>query len=65
MYYIKNEKGYFLPNGYGYTKDKAQAGVFGIDELDQFVSLDGCTLYQAEELKDPNSPDITFILNRR
>lgn len=49
QYYIKSEKGYWLPRGSGYTSDKKQAGVFTIQEMaDQNLSLDGCTLERAE-----------------
>lgn len=43
MYYIKSEKGYWLPGGYGYTKNKADAGVFTLADMQQ-LALDGCTL---------------------
>lgn len=47
MYYIKNEKGYWLPGAYGYTQDKAKAGVFSLIDMER-LALDGCTLEAAE-----------------
>ena len=47
MYYIKNEKGYWLPGAYGYTQDKAKAGVFSLADMER-LALDGCTLEAAE-----------------
>ena len=47
MYYIKSEQGYWLPSGYGYTKSKAEAGVFSLLDLEH-LALDGCTLEAAE-----------------
>lgn len=43
MYYIKSKKGYWLPGAYGYTKNKADAGVFTLADMQQ-LALDGCTL---------------------
>lgn len=43
MYYIKNEKGYWLPGAYGYTRNKAEAGTFSLSEMEA-LALDGCTL---------------------
>lgn len=43
MYYIKSEKGYWLPGGYGYTKNKADAGIFSLADMEMLV-IDGCTL---------------------
>ncbi len=46
MYYIKSEKGYWLPGGYGYTRNKAEAGVFSLADMAR-LALDGCTLEEA------------------
>lgn len=43
MYYIKNEKGYWLPGAYGYTPNKAEAGTFSLADMET-LALDGCTL---------------------
>mgnify|MGYP006894384825 FL=1 len=47
QYLIKSERGWWLPKGYGYTKDRAQAGRFTLADMAAF-NLDGCTLYKAE-----------------
>lgn len=43
MYYIKSDKGYWLPGAYGYTQDKSKAGVFSLSDMER-LALDGCTL---------------------
>lgn len=43
MYYIKTEKGYWLAGGYGYTRNKTDAGVFSLADMER-LHLDGCTL---------------------
>jgi len=48
MYYIKNEKGYWLPGAYGYTQKKAEAGVFSLADMAR-LALDGCTLEEAQQ----------------
>lgn len=49
MYYIKSEKGYWLENGFGYTKNKKEAAVFTLIQMEALrLNLDGCTLYAAE-----------------
>ena len=49
MYYIKSQKGYWLPKGYGYTDDKEKAGRFTYKDMhDLSLNLDGCTLLEAE-----------------
>lgn len=47
MYYIKNEKGYWLPGAYGYTQNKLKAGVFSLSDMET-LALDGCTLERAD-----------------
>jgi len=47
QYLIKSERGWWLPKGYGYTQDRAQAGRFTLADMEAF-NLDGCTLYKAE-----------------
>lgn len=47
MYYIKSKKGYWLPGAYGYTRNKAEAGVFSLADMET-LALDGCTLEAAE-----------------
>jgi hypothetical protein len=47
-YHIKSERGYWLPGGYGYTQDHAEAGVFSLADMEAF-NLDGCSLERAAE----------------
>lgn len=51
MYYIKTglESGleYWKPKGYGYTKNREEAGVFTLKDMEK-LNLDGCTLERAE-----------------
>ena len=47
QYLIKSERGWWLPKGYGYTQDRAQAGRFTLADMEA-MNLDGCTLYKAE-----------------
>jgi hypothetical protein len=47
-YYIKNENGYWLPGGYGYTQETGDAGVFSLADM-AALNLDGCTLERAAE----------------
>lgn len=55
MYYIKSEKGYWLPKGYGYTDCKTKAGAFTLKDMDLFgLNLDGCTL----EVLNSNQRDL-------
>lgn len=42
-YLIKSDKGYWLPQGMGYTRSEREAGRFNTDDLALF-NLDGCTL---------------------
>lgn len=61
-YYVKNEKGYYVQSGYGYTQSKEEAGEFTIDDL-KGLNLDGCTLYEVPDPWDKNpsnSEDIPF-----
>ena len=51
MYYIKNEKGYWLPSAYGYTNDKSEAGLFSLADMAN-LSIDGCTLELAHQYND-------------
>lgn len=45
MYYIKSEKGYWKPQGYGYTDCKNKAGLFTFEDMERLgLNLDGCTL---------------------
>jgi len=44
-YVIESAKGFWLPGGYGYTKDFAKAGRFPASELVKY-NLDGCTLHR-------------------
>lgn len=46
MFYIKSDKGYWLPGAYGYTQDKQKAGVFSLADMER-LALDGCTLEAA------------------
>lgn len=48
MYYIKSDKGYWLPNAYGYTRSKAEAGTFSLADMEK-LALDGCELEVAHE----------------
>lgn len=49
-YFIKSEKGYWLPRGEGYTKDVDKAGRFTLEEMIGFgFNLDGCTLTRVME----------------
>lgn len=45
-YYIKSEKGYWLPKGMGYTQKQSEAGVFSLRDMES-LNLDGCTLESA------------------
>lgn len=47
QYLIKSERGWWLPKGYGYTQDLAQAGRFTLEDMAAF-NLDGCTLYATQ-----------------
>lgn len=50
MYYIKSEKGYWLPNAYGYTDSKDKAGLFSFDDMSRLrLNLDGCTLELSQD----------------
>ncbi|ENZ4659781.1 hypothetical protein ACGLYR_004591 [Escherichia coli] len=46
-YYIKTGPKYWKPRGCGYTKNRAEAGVFTLKDMEAF-NLDGCTLERAE-----------------
>ena len=46
MYYIKTGLDYWKPKGYGYTKNRDEAGVFTLKDMEAF-NLDGCTLERA------------------
>ena len=54
IYLIENEKGYWLPGGFGYTKDESEAGRFSMSDLAQF-NLNACTLTLYRE-KKPRGP---------
>lgn len=43
VYLIKSDKGYWLPGGFGYTSNKAEAGRFSVADMAS-LNLDGCTL---------------------
>ena len=43
-YRIESHKGYWLPNGFGYTPNKSEAGVFTLADMDG-LNLDGVTLW--------------------
>lgn len=43
VYLIKSDKGYWLPDGFGYTSNKAEAGRFSVADMAS-LNLDGCTL---------------------
>ena len=47
MYYIKTGLEYWKPKGYGYTKNREEAGVFTLKDMEH-LNLDGCTLERAE-----------------
>lgn len=40
-------RGFWLPGGLGYTKNKAEAGRFSWEELGQ-MNLDGCILWKVQ-----------------
>ncbi len=42
MYYIKTGLEYWKPKGYGYTKNREEAGVFTLKDMEK-LNLDGCT----------------------
>lgn len=42
-YLLISEKGYWLPQGLGYTKSRAEAGRFSLDDM-KTLFLDGVTL---------------------
>ena len=44
VYLIKSDKGYWLPGGFGYTSNKAEAGRFSVADMAS-LNLDGCTLF--------------------
>lgn len=46
MYYLKSEKGFWLPNAFGYTCDKKEAGIFSLEQMKN-LNLDGVTLIAA------------------
>ena len=54
IYLIENEKGYWLPDGLGYTKNKEDAGRFSIDDMAKY-NLNACTLTLHREVK-PRGP---------
>lgn len=43
VYLIKNDRGYWLPGGFGYTENKMEAGRFSLSDMSEY-NLDGCTL---------------------
>lgn len=51
MYYIKTGLEYWKPKGYGYTKNREEAGVFTLKDMEK-LNLDGCTLERAEVAGD-------------
>lgn len=51
QYKIKSDKGWWMPEGLGYTKDVAKAGRFRWDEMGAF-NLDDCTLYRIHRCGD-------------
>jgi|LSQX01.1.fsa_nt_gb hypothetical protein len=52
LYYIEGaherEGTFWLPAGYGYTKNKQQAGRFSLDDMKEH-NLDGCKLWRVED----------------
>lgn len=48
MYYIKSDKGYWLPGAYGYTQSKKEAGIFSLVDMEK-LALDGCMLEVADK----------------
>ena len=46
-YYLKSHKGYWKPNGWGYTQDKSEAGIFTCETMKRH-NLDGVTLISAD-----------------
>lgn len=48
MYHIANDRGYWLPKGYGYTKSLTEAGRFTVADMAAH-NLDGCTLYRVQD----------------
>ena len=52
MYYIKTGLEYWKPKGYGYTKNREEAGVFTLKDMEK-LNLDGCTLERAELTSSP------------
>lgn len=48
LYHIANDRGYWLPKGYGYTKSLAEAGRFTVADMAAH-NLDGCTLYRVQD----------------
>lgn len=55
-YYIKTGLDYWKPRGYGYTKNREEAGIFAIRDMEAF-NLDGCTLERAEVPSGLGLPD--------
>ena len=43
VYLIKSDKGYWLPGGFGYTSNKAEAGRFSVADMAS-LNLDGCMI---------------------
>ena len=43
VYLIKSDKGYWLPGGFGYTSNKAEAGRFSVADIAS-LNLYGCTM---------------------
>lgn len=62
MYYIKTGVNYWKPKGCGYTKNRKEAGVFTMNDM-QKLNLDGCSLERARAEvafldEDGPSPDL-------
>lgn len=46
-YHIASDRGYWLPQGYGYTKSLTEAGRFTVADMAAH-NLDGCTLHRVQ-----------------
>lgn len=48
LYHIASARGYWLPRGYGYTTNLAEAGRFTVADMAAY-NLDGCTLHRVQD----------------
>lgn len=46
VYLIKSDKGYWLPGGFGYTSNKAEAGRFSVADM---ASLSTLSLFREDK----------------